>query len=443
MLGLVLLNAVFSLSELAVVSARQGRLRAMAAEGRRGAQAALDLSADPGRFLSTVQIGITLVGVLAGAFSGAALGEPTSTALQALGLPKGIADTAGFTLVVAAVTYLSIVIGELVPKRLALRDPEVLACRMAPAMALVSKVAAPAVWLLDTSSDMMFRLLGQGSNDDTPPPVTTDDVRSLIDEAEKSGAIVEAERHMIAGVLKLGNRPVRGLMTPRTDVECLNASADQATIREAAVGAQRSVLPVLDGANGHVLGVVRVRDLLSAMLDGAAPDLQSLLRQAPVVPDTAEALDILSILRKAEFPMVLVHDEFGHFEGVVTPADLTEVVLGDFRADDDEEEQDYAVQRDDGSWLLSGSMPADDMAERLRIRLPEERGYHTIAGYMLQAFGHLPQIGEHMDEHGWRFEVVDMDGRRIDRVLVVPQPPTAARRPGAGAAVAVAVGRAA
>ena len=413
---LVLLNGVFALSELAVVSARPRRLQAMEAAGRRGAASALALARDPGRFLSTVQIGITLVGILAGAYSGEALGGRLAAWFQAQGLSPAVAQPLGFGLVVALVTYLSIVIGELVPKRFALRNPEGLACTVAPAMTIVSRVAAPLVWLLDSSTGAVFRLLGVGPEEESK--VTDEEIRSLVAEAEGAGTIEPAERRLITGVMRLGDRPVRGVMTPRTDIDSLDADADEARLREVLMTTSHSRLPVSDGPGGEMIGVVQTREMLARALAGERLDLRAHLRPAPVIPDTADALDALDVLRQAEVPMALVHDEYGHFEGIVVPADLLEAIAGVFRADMEPEEEEGAVQRDDGSWLLAGWLPADEMAEHLAVRLPENRDYQTVAGHVLAAFGRLPAVGEHVEIGGWRFEVVDLDGNRIDKVLV-------------------------
>jgi putative hemolysin len=430
-LALVVLNACFALSELAVVSARRPRLRSMAEEGRAGAAAALALAEDPGRFLSTVQIGITLVGVVAGAFSGTALGGPVAGWLEALGVPASAAQPIGFGGVIAFVTYLSIVVGELVPKRLALSNPEGLACLVAPPMTVISRVAAPAVWLLDTSSSLIFRLFGvRGEGEER---VTQEDVHSLVVEAERHGSIAGTERRMIAGVLRLGDRPVRAMMTPRGEVDWLDLQASEAAWREAALGARHSLLPVGDGSDEKLLGVVRVRDMLAALARDEALDLRALMRPAPVVPDTSEALSVLKVLREAKLPFAFVHDEYGHFEGVVTATDLTGAIVGDFGAEA-EEAPAKPVQRDDGSWLLDGAMPVDEAADLLRLRLPEQRPYETLAGLVLSMLGRVPEAGAVAEGMGWRWEVVDMDGRRIDKVLARPAgSPARFRRPGSGA----------
>ncbi|NOG71262.1 hemolysin family protein [Roseicella sp. DB1501] len=432
-LVLVLLNGVFALSELAVVSARRSRLRAMAEAGHSGAAAALALAEDPGRFLSTVQIGITLIGILAGAFSGAALGGRLATWLTGLGVPTGVAEPLGFGLVVALVTYLSIVVGELAPKRLALRHAEALASAVAPTMTIISRIAAPASWLLDASTDLVFRLLGRAEAPEER--VTEDDVRALVAEAERTGSIETVERRMIAGVLRLGNRPVRGVMTPRGEVDWLDATAGEAAARTVLMRTAHSRLPVGEGSTEAMLGVVQSRELLAALLAGNPFDLRVAARRAPVVPDTTDALDVLATLRAAEVPMALLHDEHGHFEGIVTPTDLTEAIIGALRSDAEPDEELAAVRREDGSWILAGWMPADEMAETLGIALSEERGYHTAAGFVLAATGHLPPIGEAVEAQGWRFEVMDLDGQRIDKLLATPVRAAVApatRRPGSG-----------
>jgi putative hemolysin len=418
-LFLILLNGLFALSELAVVSSRRSRLLAFADQGRRGARRALSLADDPGRFLSTVQIGITLIGIVAGAFSGATLGTELTDWLKAQGFPYGAAEPLGFGSVVALVTYFSLIVGELVPKRLALQNAEVFACAVAPAMTWMARVAAPAVGVLDASTRVLFKLTGQRT--ESASAVTEEEIKMLIAEAETAGVLEADERRMISGVLRLGDRPVKGVMTPRTDVDWLNLAADEAVIRETLIRTPHSRLPVGEGSIDAMIGVVQTRDVLAAVLSGRPLEIASLVRKAPVVPDTLDALDVLTHLREAEVPMALVHDEYGHFEGVVTRADLLEAITGVFRADTEPLEA-KAVRRDDGSWLLSGWMPADEMADVLGIALPARRDYQTVAGFVLAHLQHLPVVGESCFALGWRFEVVDVDGRRIDKVLASRSP---------------------
>jgi putative hemolysin len=412
---LILLNGVFALSELAVVSSRRSRLTALAAEGRRGANRALALAADPGRFLSTVQIGITAVGLIAGAYSGATLTDDLVAYFLGKGVPEAAAGWLAYIAVFSAITYLSLIVGELVPKNLALRHAETIACLVAPLMTTLSRIAAPAVWLLDVSTQAVFRLLGQRQ----PPrsTVTEEEIKGLIAEAEGAGVLESGERRLISGVLRLGDRPVRGLMTPRTGVDWIDANATAAEIKARVLASPHTRLPVGDGSPDDLIGVVRARELLVAMMSDAPLSVREHLRQAPIIPDTTDALDVLETLRDADVPMGLIHDEYGHFEGIVTPADVLEAIAGAFRSDVDLGEEPHAVPRDDGSWLLSGAMPADEMAEQLGLALPAKRDYQTVAGFVLAELRRLPTVGEFMEAQGWRFEVVDLDGRRIDKVL--------------------------
>lgn len=413
-LFLIGLNGLFALSELAIVSARKARLKMMADNGRAGAGTALRLAEEPGRFLSTVQIGITLVGVLAGAFSGAALGAMLTEIMKAQGVPDNVAEPLGFGLVVAAITYLSVVVGELVPKHLALKNPEGIACAVAPLMSLISRIAAPVVWLLDASTKLIFRLMGQSTESDSA--VTEEEIKTIVAEAETAGVIETGERKMIAGVLRLGDRAVRGVMTPRTDVDWINIDASQESTRSCLINTPHSRLPVAEGHPDNMLGVVQARELLAATLREEPLDIRAHIRKAPIIPDTLDALDALEVLREAEVPMALVHDEYGHFDGVVTPADILDAIAGAFRSDEHEEEPE-AVMREDGSWLLAGWMPADEMADQLGLSLPERRDYETVAGLVIGELQHMPETGEAVETLGWRFEVIDLDGRRIDKVL--------------------------
>ncbi len=413
-IGLIALNGVFALSELAVVSARRPRLIVMAERGRPGARAALALSERPGPFLSTVQIGITLVAILAGAFSGAALGARLTAWLEAAGAADALAEPLGYGLVIGVITYLSVVVGELVPKHLALRNPEPIACAVAAPMRALSRIAAPAVWLLDRSTVLVLRVFGVSAR--SASAVTEEEVRTVVAEAASAGAIEDHEHDMIAGVLRLGDRTARGVMTPRPDVEWLDLNADPDEIRARLAGAGHSWLPVAEGDPEGFIGVVQVRDLLGPLLRGKTLDLPAHVRPAPVVPDTLGALDTVKVLQDSEAPMALVHDEYGHFEGVVTPADVLDAIAGAFLSDEGPAE-DEAVRRRDGSWLLAGWMPADEMADLLSIRLPERRAYETAAGFIITQMGRLPKAGDAMEAEGWRFEVVDMDGRRVDKVL--------------------------
>lgn len=412
--ALIFLNGLFALSELAVVSARRTRLKAMAAAGRKGAAPALALASDPGRFLSAVQIGITLIGIVNGAYSGEAFGGDAASVLSSIGVPETVAKPLGYVLVIALITYLSVIVGELVPKSLALRNAEGIACSVAPSMTLFSKVAWPAVWLLDQSTRLVFRVFGQTT--ESLAHVTDEEIKTLIAEAETAGVIDKGERQMIAGVMRLADRASIGLMTPRTDVDWIDVTKSEAEIKERLISTPHSRLPVGEGSADTFIGVVQTRELLAAILSDKPFNVRDYVRSAPIIPETTDALHVLTILREANVPMALIHDEYGHFEGLVTPTDILETIAGVFRSDADDREP-YATEREDGSWLFSGSMPVDEMADKIGIPLPGQRSYETVAGFVLALLQHLPKTGEYIDSNGWRFEVVDLDGRRIDKVL--------------------------
>jgi putative hemolysin len=419
----ICVNGLLAMSELAIVSSRPARLKTMVDRNVRGAARALELGANPGKFLSTVQIGITLVGVLSGAFSGATLGDRLSRFLIDLGMSAGVAQPLGVGIVVAVITYGSLIIGELVPKQIALRDPERIASKVAGPMAMLATISAPLVWLLDLSGRSVLWLLGQRG--ESEEKVTDEEIRMIVAEAEHQGTIESDERRMIAGVMRLGDRAVRAVMTPRTDVDWLNVQSDEASIRKLLLESQHSRLPAADGNVDNMIGVVQTRDILATLLAGKPLDARKHVREAPIVHDQADALDVLAKLKEADMPMALVHDEYGHFEGVVTPADILEAITGVFRSDlDADDTEESAVQREDGSWLLAGYMQADEMADMIGIDLPENRDYETVAGYVLSHMHHLPATGETVDAQGWRFEVVDLDGRRIDKVLATKLPGT-------------------
>ena len=414
---LVAVNGVFAMSELAIASSRKARLEAMARTGSRGARAAINLAADPGKFLSTVQVGITLIAVISGAYSGEALGGPTAIRLQQwFGWSTEFSDKAGFALVIGLTTFLSLIIGELVPKQIALRSPEPIAAVMALPMTWLARAAAPVVWLLDSTSSMLFRLIGLSH--DSEDQVTAEELHLIVAEASKSGVIEEHERSIISGVVRLADRPVREVMTPRTEVDWLDIGLDDAGSRQKLATTAHTRLPVAEGSVDSVIGVVQARDIVAAAIRGDRLDLKVLMRSAPIVIDQLDAMDALVRLRRAEVPMALIHDEYGHFEGIVTPADLLAAIAGAFASDTDPHENPDFVQREDGSYLVAGSASADLVAEKLDLNLPDDRDYATAAGLVLAALKRLPQEGESVVQQGWRFEVVDLDGRRIDKLLV-------------------------
>ena len=416
-IALIALNGIFAMSEMAIVSARKARLDAITRKSqRRGAQIAISLAADPGRFLSTVQIGITLIGIISGAYSGASLGGPVAERLMALGMGEGLAENLGFALVIGMTTYLALVIGELVPKQFALRAPEKIAVIMALPMLWLAKLTAPFVWLLNGSSAIIFRLLRM--NRESESHVTAEELHLIVAEASKSGVIEESERAIISGVVRLADRPVREVMTPRTEIDWIDVNADEAAVRAQLLSTPHSRIPVAEGSVDEIIGVIQARDIVSALLDGKRLDLRAMLRVAPIIPDQVDAMDALEALRKADVPFALVLDEYGHFEGVVTPADLLAAIAGDFVSDQDEGDEPAIVEREDGSLLVAGWCAADMLAERIGMTLPEDRDYATAAGFVLEMLKHIPATGEHFVTQGYRFEVIDMDGRKIDKLLV-------------------------
>ena len=416
LVALIILNGVFAMSELAIVSARTAQLRIAAERGSKSAQIALSLAAEPGKFLSTVQIGITLIGIIAGAVSGATLGEPVGQRLERFGLDPATALNAGYVLVIVLTTYLSLVIGELVPKQLALRMALPITLIMAGPMALLAKVTAPFVWLLDTSSNALLSLLGIRHKGDHR--LTAEELQMIFADATRTGVIEEQERAILSGIMRLADRPVRELMTPRTEIDWIDLGADDEEMRQTIADSPHSLLPVAEGSVDKVAGVVKVREVLALLMAGEPVTLEGLMRKSEVVPDQLDALDALKVLQQSGTGMAMVHDEYGHLDGIVTTADILSAIAGDFASHQDEGDEPLVTEREDGSLLVSGGLPADALAEKLSLDLPEQREFATAAGYVLFVLKRLPTEGEHFTEQGWRFEVVDMDGRKIDKLLV-------------------------
>jgi putative hemolysin len=415
LLALIALNGVLAMSELAIVSAREARLKAMAKSGSKGAQCAIDLASDPGRFLSTAQSGITLIAIFAGAFSGATLGEPAAQRIQALGVAPDTAHTIGFGLVIFLTTFVSLVIGEIVPKQIALRSPEPIAAAMAVPMRWLARITAPFVWLLDRSSAGIFRLFGldRGSKNQ----VTAEELHLVVAEAQTAGVLEEDERAMISGIVRLADRPVREVMTPRTEIDWIDVHSTPAEARIALLATPHSRIPVADGSIENIVGVIQTRDLLAAALNGRPIDLATLCRKAPVIPDLMDAMDALAVLRNADVPLALVHDEYGHLDGIVTPGSILAALAGTFAHDIEQGDEPPLVEREDGSWLVSGAATADLLTDRLGVNMPGDRDYSTVAGFALSVLKHLPETGETFKYDGWSFEVVDMDGRKIDKLI--------------------------
>ncbi|MCF1481710.1 MULTISPECIES: hemolysin family protein [Rhizobium/Agrobacterium group] len=413
---LTILNGVLAMSELAVVSARPARLRVLAEAGHRGSAVAIRLAENPGRFLSTVQIGITLVGVLSGAFSGATLGARLTQWLLLQGMSEALASTLGVGCVVVGITYLSLIVGELVPKQIALRNPEMVASRMAGAMLILSKVSLPLVWLLDGSGRAVLSLLGQkGASSGT---VTDEEIKTVLAEAQSAGVIESEESQMISGVMRLADRTARGLMTPRRDVELISVDDTIEEIRQALRESQHSRLPVRNGNSDEIVGVMLVKNFYDALANCGTVDIRSIISDVPIVSDLAGAIDIIQSIRKTVLHMVLVYDEYGHFEGIITSGDILEAITGAYQ--EEGEEEPALLMREDGSYLVAGWTPIDEFIEHIRVPVDDDPDFTTVAGYVLDELKRIPALGESFVKNGWKFEVVDLDGRRIDKLLVSP-----------------------
>ncbi len=414
-LVLILLNGIFAMSEMALVAARRARLSALADAGSRSARAALDLASSPGRFLSTVQIGITLVGILAGAVSGATVADRFGDYLDTFPVLAPYGDTIAIGVVVAAITYLSLIVGELVPKQLALGRPEAIAMAAARPMGTLSRVAAPIVAVLDRSTNAVLGLLRVEPAGEQA--VTEEEIRTLIGQGTRAGVFQPAEQEMIDGVLRLADRPVRTIMTPRPDVVWIDLADSPAEVRRKVIASGASRLPVANGRLDEVIGIVEARDVLARGQPGGA-ELRALCRPALVVHEGTSALRVLERFRNASTTMAVVVDEFGGVEGILTATDILEAIVGEL-PEFGREAGPAAVLRPDGSWLVDGLMPVDEVRERVPgIVLPAARGYSTLAGFVVAQLGRIPKVGDTFTHEGFRFEVVDMDGRRVDAVLV-------------------------
>ncbi len=419
-LVLIIVNGVFSMSEMAIVSARKVRLQHQANQGDTKARAALELAEAPNRFLSTVQVGISLIGILTGAFGGATLADKLASYLRLIPGLAAYSHPIAFAIVVLTITYLSLIIGELVPKRLALNNPERIAANVAIPMRMVEAIASPVVHLLSASTDLVLRVLGIGPS--TEPQVTEEEIKVLIEQGTEAGTFEEAEQDMLERVFRLGDRPVNALMTPRPDIVWLDLEDSAEENRQKMMESAHSRFPVCQGGLDNVLGVLHVTDLLGRSLSGQPLDLTVSLRQPVFVPESTRGLKVLELFKQTGIHMALVVDEYGVVQGVVTLNDILVEIVGDVSSAD-ELENPQAVQREDGSWLLDGMLPVDEFFELFDIEeLPgEHRGsYQTLGGFVMTHLGRIPAAAEHFEWEGMRFEVMDMDGNRVDKVLVMP-----------------------
>jgi putative hemolysin len=416
--ALLLANGVFAMAEIALVSSRRARLQQLAEAGHPGAARALALARAPNRFLSTVQVGITLVGVLAGAFGGATLAAQLAPVIARVPALAPWSDTMAFVSVVSAITFLSLVIGELVPKRLGLSNPERIASALAKPMEALARAAGPAVHLLERSTNAVLKLFRVG--EPVESPVTEEEIALLIRQGTQTGIFVKEEERLLQQALSLAEVRAVSIMTPRPKIVWIDLHATPETVRALIREKRHSRYPVGDGSLDRCVGVVDMRDLWDALDPQASTPVERLLRRPLMVPETTSALNLLEQFRVSGVHLALVLDEYGAIEGVVTVHDVLEVIVGNLPAQGDTE-HDAVVRRADGSWLVDATVSIEDC--RARLELPDEifsrdRGYHTVGGFVATTLGRIPRTGEAVTSHGVRVEVVDMDGHRVDKVLV-------------------------
>jgi putative hemolysin len=422
-------NGLFAMSEMAVVAARKVRLQQWTEEGNKRARAALELANEPTQFLSTVQIGITLVGILAGAFGGATIAEKLDAYFSTVPALANYSELLSVAVVVLFITYFSLLIGELVPKRIALTNPERIASLIAGPMRLLSKITAPIVYLISASTDLVVRLLGVSASGE--PGMTEDEIKVLIEQGTQEGIFEESEQDMIEGVLRLGDRPAGILMTPRTQIVWIDLDDPPEQIKQQIISRRHSIYPVGRDNLDDLLGMVHTKDLLAQMLSGQPLDIKPLLLEPLFVPEKMLALQVLDLLKQKGAKAAFVVDEYGSIEGMITPDDFLEDIVGNLEPPDSEQTL-KAFRRPDGSWLLDGLLHIDELREILDLdKLPEEdEGYYqTLGGFVIHQMGAIPTAGEWFEWDDYRFEVVDMDGRRVDKVLAAPIKPAAAIDP--------------
>lgn len=414
---LVLANGAFSMSELAVVSSRKVRLQQRAENGDKGAEAALALTESPTRFLSTVQIGITLIGTLTGAYGGAQLSGGLRTLLEQVPYLRPIAGTLSVLLIVLLITYLSLVLGELVPKRLAMTNPEGVAAAISRPMAGLSRVASPLVHFLSWSTEMVVRLMGIKKSAD--PPVTPEEITVLMEQGEEVGIFEEAETDIVESVFRLSDLYVEALMTPRKEIDWVDADEPLEETLRYVMDSPHNHFPVAKGDLDNVVGILRGKDLLARTTENVPFDLLDLTQPAQFIPESMPAFQALEVLKFASGNLVLVIDEYGGIQGMVTLFDVMEAMVGGI-SEQGEPVEPLAVQREDGSWLIEGMMRIDALKDLLDVdSLPEEDriGYQTVGGFVMAQLGSVPTVGQSFEANGWKIEVVDMDGMRVDKIL--------------------------
>ena len=423
LIALILLNGLFAMSEIALVTARKARLQKLIDEGDSGAAAAVKLGEDPTRFLSTIQIGITSIGVLNGIVGEAALAEPLAHWLVSLGVSQSYASFGATALVVITITYFSIVVGELVPKRIGQSYPETFARLVARPIHLLALATKPFVLLLSASTRALLRLMGVKETKGTP--VTEEEIHAMLVEGTSAGVIESHEHTMVRNVFRLDDRQIGSLMVPRADIVCLDVDDSFEDNLRHIEESDHARFPVVQGGIENILGVINARQWLARALKDKSQSLREQSLQAPLyVPETITGMELLDNFRLSDVHMAFVIDEFGEVQGIITLQDLIEAITGEFQPRDPE--TSWAVQREDGSWLLDGHIPVPELKDRLGLEeVPEEdRGrYHTLSGMIMLLTGALPRVADVVEWEGWKLEIVDMDGRAIDKVLAVRLPP--------------------
>lgn len=411
---LLLINAFFAMSEMAIVSASRPLLRQMAKQGNARAELALNLAEDPGKFLSTVQVGITLVGTLAGAYGGATIADKLAPILNEIPWIAPYGSTVAVALVVSLITYLSVVIGELIPKQFALTNSEAIAMFVARPMLLLSKIVAPVVYLFEGSASLVMRIFGVSRNKDA---VTEEEVQAIMAEGVESGAIEKSEHEMLRRIIRLGDRNVKSIMTHRTEVSFFEVHDTLETVQEKVKETSHSRYPVMDTASGEVLGAVLVKEVLNA--NSGAFDIRSFVKELHTLPETASCLKALEAFKSSRINMAMIVDEYGSIEGIITIADILEAIVGVLPSNYDDLEHALIRQREDGSFLVDGRTPIDEIHFTIGLEeIDSDGNYETIAGFLVQELRKTPEEGDVTEAYGYRFEVIDMDARRIDKILV-------------------------
>lgn len=414
---LLLVNAFFAMSEIAIVSSSKPLLRQAAKQGNKRAEAALRLADDPGKFLSTVQVGITLVGILAGAYGGATIAEKIAPMLNEIAFIAPHGDTVAVAVIVSAITYFSVVIGELVPKQFAMRHAERIAMIVVAPMAFLSMIAGPVVSVLQLSAALVLKLFGVSK--DNPDQMTEEEVKAILSESAETGVIEKSEHEMLQRVIRLGDREIKSIMTHRQDVVFIDVNSTLEEIRDQIHTAGHSRYPVIDEKPDNVIGIIQAKDMLDEVLNHQTFDMRAHLKEIYAMPENSTCLTALEHFKKSSINLMVIVDEYGSTQGIVTPSDFLEAIVGVLPSNYGDDHEDMIVQRDDGSWLVDGRTPIEEIHISIGINdISADEDFDTIAGFILEYSRKTPKVADSFEVFGHRFEIVDMDGRRIDKVLI-------------------------